>query len=169
MPRKYMVMVLVCCVLPMAIIGAIIGLYACMNISLFGGDDTPTVKIDDARFEVEVADTELLRKRGLTGRRHLEEREGMLFIPDGPDVPPFWMKGMLFPLDFIWIGNDCRVVDISVHARIPDPGTPDDRIRRYSSYYPRAAYTLEVNAGEAGRFGIRVGDKVKFENIDDHC
>ena len=159
-------MALTCLVLPMAIVG----LSACINIdiSLFQGDATPTVRFADAQFEVEVADTELLRRRGLTGRGYLEERRGMLFIPDGSDAGPFWMKGMLFPLDLIWIGSDCRVVDITVEAQVPDPRTPDDRIRRYSSY-PRAAYTLEVNAGEADRFGIRVGDKVKFENIDDHC
>ena len=155
-----------CCVLAMAIIG----LSTCINIdiTLFDEDDTPTVKIDDVEFEVEVADTELLRTRGLTGRSHLAERKGMLFIPDEPYVGPFWMKGMLFPLDFIWIGSDCRVADIKVHARIPAPGTPDDMIQRYSPY-PRAAYTLEVNAGEAERFGIRVGDKVKFENIGTRC
>ena len=52
---------------------AIMGLSACINIdiSLVSGDDTPTVRIDDARFEEEVADTELLRRRGLTGRRYL--------------------------------------------------------------------------------------------------
>ena len=152
---------------------SIMGLSACINIDITvsrgdDGDDTPTVRIEDARFEVEVADTELLRKRGLSGRRYLEERRGMLYIPDGPDAGTFWMKGMQFPLDFIWIGGDCRVVDVNVYAQIPAPGTPDDWIRRYSSY-PRAAYTLELNAGEADRFGIRVGDKVKFENIDDHC
>ena len=149
---------------------SIMALSTCINIdiTLPRGDETPTVRIEDARFEVEVADTELLRRRGLTGRRYLEERQGMLYIPDGPDAGSFWMKGMLFPLDFIWIGGDCRVVDVNVYAQIPDPGTPDDWIRRYSSY-PRAAYTLELNVGEADRFGIRVGDKVKFENIDDHC
>lgn len=154
----------------LALAATVMGLSACINIdiTLPRGDDTPTVRIEDVRFEVEVADTELLRRRGLSGRRYLEERRGMLYIPAGQDAGPFWMKGMLFPLDFIWIGGDCRVVDINVYAQIPDPGTPDDRIRRYSSY-PRAAYTLELNAGEADRFSIRVGDKVKFENIDDHC
>ena len=34
---------------------------------------------------------------------------------------------------------------------------------------PIAAYTLEVNAGEVDRFGIRVGQKVKFDNIDNGC
>ena len=149
---------------------AILALAACINIniSLFDGDDTPTVEIDDVEFEVEVADTPALRQRGLTGRTYLEERGGMLFIPDEPYVGDFWMKGMLFPLDFIWIGRDCQVADIHVYAGIPERGTPDDLIQRYYSY-PRASYTLEVNAGEVDRFGIRVGDKVEFDNIDGRC
>ena len=149
---------------------AILALAACVNIniSLFDRDDTPTVEIGDIEFEVEVADTPTLRQRGLTGRTYLEERQGMLFIPDEPYAGPFWMKGMLFPLDFIWIGRDCHVADIHVYARIPAPGTPDDLIQRYTSY-PRASYTLEVNAGEIDRFGIRVGDKVEFDNIDGRC
>lgn len=148
----------------------IVSLVACINIdiNLFGGDDTPVVKVGGTEFEVEVADTPLLRQRGLTGRSYLEERKGMLFIPDERYVGPFWMKGMLFPLDFIWIGSDCRVADVTVFARVPAPGTPDDLIRRYTSY-PNAAFILEVNAGEVDRFGIRVGDKVEFENINDRC
>ena len=149
---------------------AMLGMTACINIdiALFGGDDTPAVRVDDVRFVVEVADTPQLRDRGLTGRAYLEERNGMLYIPDGPYVGAYWMKGMRFPLDFIWIDKDCRVVDIHVNAGIPDPGTPDIDIWRYRSY-PDAAYTLEVNAGEVDRFGIRVGDKVKFDNIDNGC
>ncbi len=159
-------MYLRCWVFPMVIIA----LSACINIdiSLGDSDDTPTVKIDDVAFEVEVADTQLLRTRGLTDRPYLEERNGMLFIPDGPDAGNFWMKGMLFPLDFIWIGRNCRVADITVNVQVPYYGTPDDEIRRYNSY-PIAAYTLEVNAGEVDRFGIRVGQKVKFDNIDNGC
>ncbi len=148
----------------------VLALSACVNIdiNLFGGDDTPVVEVDDVRFEVEVADTPALRDGGLTGRDYLEERRGMLYIPEGRFVGAFWMKGMRFPLDFVWIGEDCRVVDIAVNAGIPAPGTPDDRIWRYRSY-PSAAYTLEVNAGEVDRFGIRVGDEVEFENIRGGC
>ena len=159
---------------PWVLLLAVLGVSACINIDLTlcsrddSSDDTPRVKVDDVAFEVEVADTPLLRDRGLTGRRYLEERKGMLFIPDGSYAGDFWMKGMLFPLDIIWIGSDCRVVDINVHAAVPGPGTPDDDIRRYSSY-PPAAYTLEVNAGESDRFGIRVGDKVNFEDIGVRC
>ena len=145
-------------------------LVACINIdiSLFDRDDTPSVEVGDATFDVEVADTPSLWQQGLSGRLYLEERRGMLFIPDDPFAGPFWMQGMNFPLDFIWIGQDCHVADLHVYAQIPGPGTPDEMIRRYTAY-PRAAYTLEVNAGEVDRFGIRVGDKVEFNNVPTRC
>ena len=159
---------------PSVLLVTMLAVSACVSVDITlctrgdSSDGAPRVEVDDIEFEVEVADTQLLRERGLTGRRYLEERSGMLFIPAGPYVGDYWMKGMLFPLDFIWIGRDCRVVDLTVYASVPPPGTPDDEIRRYRSY-PSAGYTLEVNAGEVDRFGIRVGDRVDFKNIDNHC
>ena len=148
---------------------AVLLLSTCVNIDFSTSrDESPVVRVEDSRFEVEVADTEQLIRKGLTGRPYLEERRGMLYIPDGPEAGGFWMKGMQFPLDIIWIGSDCRVVDVNANVKPPPPGTPDDDIRRYRSY-PAAAYTLEVNSGEASRFNIRVGDKVEFENIDAPC
>ena len=131
-------------------------------------DGTPRVEIEDVTIQVEVPHTPDLRTKGLTGRPYLQAGKGMLYIPDGPDAGVFWMKGMRFPLDFIWIGSNCRVVDVNTYVSVPYPDTPDDRIPTYRSY-PRAAYTLEVNAGDADRYDIRVGDKVRFENIYGHC
>ena len=131
MERKYIVMAIVFGGLALALL---IGLLTRVDIDvmLSSRDETPKVKIDDARFEVEVADTERLRDRGLAGRRYLEERRGMLYIPDrlevgpdGPAVGDYWMRGMLFPLDYIWIDSSCRVVDLTVNARVPAPGTPN--------------------------------------------
>ena len=166
MDRKYLITALVIGILGIALI---IGLSRVdIDVLLSSKDETPTVRINDARFVVEVADTERLRSRGLAGRQFLEERKGMLYIPDGPEAGSHWMKGMLFPLDFIWIDGDCRVVDLAIDARVPARGTPDEELPRFISY-PPAAYTLEVNAGEIDRFRIRVGDRARFENIDGHC
>lgn len=61
-----------------------------------------------------------------------------------------------------------KIQGASSFTTVPVPGTPDDRLRRYTSY-PSTASILEVNAGEGERFGIEVGNKVELENIDDHC
>lgn len=131
-------------------------------------DGASRVVFDDVWFDVEVPRAQHLWEQGLTGRSYLEAGKGMLYIPDGPEISDLWMKGMRFPLDFIWIGRNCRVVDIHPYVSPPDPYTPDERIPRYRPYTP-AAYALEVNAGDTDRYDIRVGDRVEFNNIRAHC
>src|SRR3989338_662243 len=58
---------------------------------------------------VELAVTPAQRERGLSGRDRLEPRSGMLFVFEDDGVRGFWMKGMTFPIDIIWI-DDERVV-----------------------------------------------------------
>ena len=125
----------------------------------------PTVTVNEATFMVRVADSAAERRRGLSQDTALRPQTGMVFIHEGGESGEMWMKDMLFPIDFIWIGVDCRVVDIRSFAPIPGPGTPDHQLPRYAPSTP-AHYTLEINAGEAEGFGIRVGDRVSMQNVN---
>ncbi len=81
------------------------------------------VHVGDAVVQAEVADDPSERSRGLSGRAPLGRDEGMLFLlPD--DQPTFWMKGMRFGLDIVWIRGR-RVVDVT--PRIPAPRTTRSR------------------------------------------
>jgi uncharacterized membrane protein (UPF0127 family) len=122
------------------------------------------VRVGDVAFKVEVADTTPKRVRGLSGRESLPPQTGMLFVFDDGRASAFWMKDMLFPLDFVWIGADCTVVDITENVPNPAPDTPDSALPIYESAAP-AAYNLEINAGEAAQFGLKVGDEASFSNI----
>ena len=44
--------------------------------------------------------------QGLSERQSLAEDKGMLFLFEKPDHYAFWMKGMEFPLDIIFINGD---------------------------------------------------------------
>ena len=66
------------------------------------------LKIGQAEVIVEVADTGEKRSQGLAGRDGLEENQGMWFRFDQPGQYGFWMKGMKFSLDFVWISGDNR-------------------------------------------------------------
>ncbi len=130
-------------------------------IALDGGDASPVVSVGDALFEVEIAFTPAHRIRGLSGRDELREGAGMLFVFESGRASSFWMNGMRFPLDFVWIGDDCAVVDIHADVPAPPPGAEGSALHVYSS--ERAArYNLEVNAGAAAALGIEIGDEVKF-------
>jgi uncharacterized membrane protein (UPF0127 family) len=86
----------------------------------------------------------------------------MLFIFESGVTSAFWMKDMRFPLDFVWIGSDCTVVDIT--PNVPHPATPDSPLPTHSSSVP-SAYNFEINGGEAERLGIKVRDKVRFSGF----
>ena len=125
------------------------------------------VMIGDAVFPAELAVTSPERTKGLSDRDGLEPGTGMLFIFEDREASSFWMRKMRFPLDFVWISEDCRVVDITSNVPFSKPDTPTSSL---PSYRPStaAAYNFEINAGEASEFGIRVDDAVRFTGIPDH-
>ena len=141
-------------------LGILIGV-ACADAD---GTSGPAVEIDGARFNVEIAATSQERSRGLSGRGSLADASGMLFIFESTRVPSFWMKEMLIPLDFVWIGDECSVSDL--HTDIPPPpaGTSSGSLPTYGPGSP-VRYVLEINAGEVSEFGIEVGDRVTFHDF----
>lgn len=124
----------------------------------------PTATIGGVELEVEVVATPARRTRGLSGRESLPSMTGMLFVFESGSASAFWMRDMRFALDFVWIGDRCAVVDTTLNVPPPLPGTPDSSLPTYASASP-AAYTLEINAGEVERLGIRVGDRMRFSGF----
>ena len=121
--------------------------------------DTVQVRVGDAAVRAEVADDDAERARGLSGRSRLARDAGMYFVLPST-ATRFWMKGMRFPLDMVWIRGD-RVVDVSARVPNPRPRTPESKLPIYSSSKP-ADRVLEVNAGWAKDNGVRNGDEVSL-------
>jgi len=105
-------------------------------------------------FSVEVADTDAKREKGLGDRDSLAADHGMYFPFPAAQYWVFWMKGMRFPIDIVWI-QDGKVVDISPEAQV-DAGLP---LKTYSPVEPADA-VLELNAGTARQIGLQKGDEV---------
>lgn len=118
------------------------------------------LQINEAKLKVEIADTKEKRSKGLGGRANLAEDEGMLFVFPKSDKYPFWMKGLSFPIDFVWIRGD-KVVDILANVPSPSPGQSDESLPIYSSK-EEVDKVLEVNSGAVQRLNIKVGDSVKI-------
>ena len=114
---------------------AIVFLTAVLGLATAAGcsQAVPAVKVGDGRFEVEVAQTPAQRARGLSGRDSLAPGTGMLFVFETGRASAFWMKGMRFPLDFVWIGEDCSVVHTTIDVPPSLPGTDDYALPRYVS------------------------------------
>lgn len=124
---------------------------------------TKTVSIGITKVQVQIADTAEKRSKGLSGYDSLKANEGMLFVFNPKSNPIFWMKGMLIPLDIIWI-VDGKIVRIDKNVPIPAPNTTDDKLKTYSSGQP-IDYVLEVNSGYSDANGVKVGSTVDLSGI----
>jgi len=120
--------------------------------------------VGNAVFDVELAYTSEDRTQGLSDRDSLAETSGMLFIYDEARTLTFWMLNMRFDLDFVWIGEDCTVLDIHRNVPRPPEGQQPSELPRYSPSAP-AQYNLEINAGLAEKLSIEIGDKVTFSGF----
>lgn len=107
------------------------------------------------RLEVEIADDPTERERGLSDRPGLAPGTGMLFRFPEPVVQPFWMKGMRFPLDILYV-HDGQIRE--VFADVPFP-VPSGAPAIVTPTGPAEA-VLEVPAGEAARQGWGPGTRV---------
>lgn len=114
------------------------------------------VKINNSTILVDIADESNEISRGLGGRKSMLPNEGMLFVFDAPGTPSFWMKDMLFSLDFVWIAENGRIVAITPSIGIdsyPITFTPPEPIK----------FVLEVNAGISASRGWQAGDTAEIK------
>ena len=111
-----------------------------------------------ARFRVEIADTDESRARGLMHRERLARSAGMLFIYDRPTAPSFWMRNTLIPLDMLFIDPTGRVSHIH-HEAIPLDETPIPGGEN-------VLMVLEINGGLARAMGITTGSAMRHPRLD---
>ena len=113
-----------------------------------------TVQVGSTTVVAEVADTQALQTKGLSGRNSLAEGEGMLFIFEEEGVHSIWMKDMLFSIDIIWAASDGTILTIEEFV------SPNSYPKSFQASEPRARYVLELPVGFVARIGVAVGDKI---------
>ena len=70
------------------------------------------VRIGHQSWQVEVAYALEERQRGLGGRPRLPEGSARWFVLPAPGFYGFWMQGMAFPVDLVWITPQGRVAGV---------------------------------------------------------
>lgn len=120
------------------------------------------VRIGELDVEAEVVDTPEARALGLGKRESLDRDRGMLFVFPREGQYAFWMKDMLFPLDFVWISSELRVVDLLEDVPPPAEGAENSSLPLYRPAED-VLYVLEVNAGLIAETGVRIGNEVAIE------
>jgi uncharacterized membrane protein (UPF0127 family) len=123
------------------------------------------VKIDGVVLEVQIADTDPRRARGLMFQEQLPLDEGMLLVFDDANKRSIWMLNMQFPLDVIWIDDNSRVVFIE--KNIPPCKTALETVTcpSYKGGSKDAKYVLEVTAGFVDAFKITTESTLEIISI----
>lgn len=118
------------------------------------------VVIDNHMFTLLIASTEAQKELGLGGRTSIPADTAMLFPFPKAEYYTFWMKGMRFPLDMIYIRGD-KIVTMFRDVKNPPLGTPDSQLDIYRPLEP-ADKIIEMNSGSALKYGFKLGDSVKI-------
>ncbi|MFZ1626354.1 MAG: DUF192 domain-containing protein [Candidatus Moraniibacteriota bacterium] len=102
-------------------------------------------------WQLEIANTDALRTLGLGERDMLPKEKGMLFLFDARRPYGFWMKGMRFPLDIVFlVQGEIIFIERGIQPDDPKvvlPPKPIDQV-------------LELNAGEAA--SLSIGDRIRY-------
>ncbi len=102
-------------------------------------------------FNVETVCTRAAKIQGLSDRKLLGEKQGMLFVFNHAGGHGIWMKSMRFAIDIVWINEQQQVVHIEQFVK------PKTYPRTFASTEP-ALYVLEILAGQGDEFAL--GDHV---------
>ena len=124
-----------------------------------------TIKLDDKILEVQIADSDSLRVRGLMFQDELPYNEGMLFVFDESGTRPMWMLNMQFNLDVIWFDENANVV--TIEKDVPPCQTTVEVVacRENGVSGDNAKYVLEVTAGFVDKFNITENSKMEIISI----
>ena len=103
--------------IPISIAAVIIGVVGLMSIPSDSKLDSVkfpmgTIMVDEIPLQVQIADTEPRRVRGLMFQDQLPYDQGMIFVFDQPGAYSLWMLNMQFPLDMMWFDKDGNIVHI---------------------------------------------------------
>lgn len=111
-----------------------------------------SVDIGGSKLILEAAETSAAQELGLGGRDSLAPDAGMIFPFASPGRPGFWMKGMRFPLDFIYVRGS-EIVELKEGVQTTPLPTP---------FFPAedADAVIEVNAGWIAAHAVRVGERI---------
>ncbi|HZW11347.1 MAG TPA: DUF192 domain-containing protein [Phycisphaerales bacterium] len=133
-----------------------------------------SVMIDGEWFHLELALDPASRFQGLSGRTHIDEDGGMLFVFPRPAVQAFVMRDCPIPIDIIFLDPAGRIVamhqmTVEEPRREDEPETGngatdkyEQRLKRYPSKFA-AQFVIELAGGTLDDLEIAEGDLIKLD------
>lgn len=106
-------------------------------------------------IEIEIAEDDASRQRGLMYRRQMTLDQGMLFIFNEEDMRSFWMANTPIPLDIAFVDADAQIVNIVKRTK---PLSQE----HVNSTGP-AQYVVEVRGGFSDRYGLDETASIRWQ------
>ncbi|MFQ5573457.1 MAG: DUF192 domain-containing protein [Nitrosopumilaceae archaeon] len=157
-------------IIPIAIAAFIIGIVGILTIPSDAKLETVefpmgTIKIDNQVLQVQIADTEPRRVRGLMFQEQLPYDQGMFFVFEEPGTYSLWMLNMQFSLDMIWFDGDGKVVHIEKNVPPCKSALETVTCTGVNPGNNQALYILEVTSGFVDEFGITKNSVLQIISI----
>jgi uncharacterized membrane protein (UPF0127 family) len=121
------------------------------------------ITVGQTPLTVQLAVTPAQQTLGLGYRNGLAQGAGMLFVFDVPQIQTFWMKGMRFCLDIVWVSST-QVVG-AAESVCPDPPGIADADRPVQTSPAPVQYVLELPAGWLKQHGYGAGTPVDLSAL----
>lgn len=156
--------------IPVIIAAAIVGIVGIVTIPSDTKLETVnfpkgTIKVDNVVLQVQIADTDPARTRGLMFQNELPYDKGMIFVFDDEQIRSMWMLNMQFPLDLIWFDHEGNVVHIAKNAEPCKSALETMACTFQNAENKKAQYVLEVTAGFVDKFNITEKSKLQIISI----
>jgi uncharacterized membrane protein (UPF0127 family) len=137
------------------VVGIVLAVAALLLPIIFYKPPAAELQVGSRTVALEIASTDAAREKGLGGRAAMANDHGMLFVFAQPNVACFWMKGMHFPLDMVWLDDGKKVVSIAKGV------SPRTYPKSFCPSSP-AQYVIELNAGQTAKLGVHTGQTLRF-------
>jgi uncharacterized protein len=111
----------------------------------------------EVKFELEVADEDLERAKGLMFRTDMPDNRAMLFVFEDTRIVSMWMKDTPQALDMLFANEQGTITHIAANTKpfSLDVVDSDGPVR----------YVVEIKAGLAKKLQIEVGEKLVHPSI----
>ena len=118
----------------------------------------PKAKINGKEIDLEVANTEFLKQKGMMYKTSYPKNRGMLFLWD--DIVPIsmWMRNTFLPLDIIYM-VDGEVVDYDKDVQPCE----EQQCETYGNV--NANQVMELLSGGVDNYNIKIGDKIELVDV----
>jgi uncharacterized membrane protein (UPF0127 family) len=123
------------------------------ELSFYSGHDRELI----STIDIEIAEDDEERARGLMHRYSMDNNHGMLFIMEYEEPQSFWMKNTYISLDILYLNKDREIVKIYKNAQpLSDRSLPSIK---------NSKYIVEVNGGYCDKYNIIEGDFINYNRL----